>query len=269
MRGGEFMNGLVIKGIANVGDMSFHHIEGGFGEGKRAMLVKEIAGIHGKEFKHINEAINNNRFRFTECIDVIDLKSVDIIDRDFLNKLGFSNSSIANSKNIFLLSERGYAKLLKILEDDFAWEQYDKIVDGYFNMRKSFNDQFRELSKEIQAIFVLDGKHQNIEKRMDKLEDTMTIDYSQQEVLRQLANKTVIDALGGKESLAYKKKNNTAFAEMWKYYKRTMNVNSYRNTAVKDFDKGKKVILNWKPGEDLSMIISWLNSQEQYTQTRL
>lgn len=41
---------------------------------------------------------------------------------------------------IYLLSERGYAKLLKILEDDKAWEQYEKIVDGYFNMRKSLKE---------------------------------------------------------------------------------------------------------------------------------
>jgi len=65
------------------------------------------------------------------------LKSVNFIDRDLLNNLNFSNSSIANSKNIYVLSERGYSKLLKILEDDFAWEQYEKLVDGYFNMRQA------------------------------------------------------------------------------------------------------------------------------------
>ncbi|WP_416712442.1 ORF6C domain-containing protein, partial [Bacillus cereus] len=40
------------------------------------------------------------------------------------------------------LSERGYAKLLKILEDETAWELYDQFVDGYFNMRaKEYQQQ--------------------------------------------------------------------------------------------------------------------------------
>lgn len=33
------------------------------------------------------------------------------------------------------MSERGYAKLLKILDDDKAWDIYDELVDNYFNMR--------------------------------------------------------------------------------------------------------------------------------------
>ena len=129
-------NELKINGLVNIDGMEFHDIEGGFGEGKKAMLVKEIANIHKKQFKHVNEAINKNKERFKNNIDVVDLKSVDLIDRDLLKELGFSNSSIANAKNIYLLSERGYSKLLKILEDDIAWEQYDKLVDGYFNMRE-------------------------------------------------------------------------------------------------------------------------------------
>ena len=52
------------NGLTKVGEMEFHDIEGGFGEGKKSMLVKEIANIHGRELRLINEAINNNRKRF-------------------------------------------------------------------------------------------------------------------------------------------------------------------------------------------------------------
>lgn len=45
------MNKLEIKGLTEVDGMRFHCIEGGFGEGKRAMLIKEIAGIHNREVK--------------------------------------------------------------------------------------------------------------------------------------------------------------------------------------------------------------------------
>lgn len=129
------MNKQIVKinGLKEVEGMKFHDIEGGFGEGKKAMLVKEIANIHGRELKVINQNINNNISRFKKGIDIVDLKNGHF--ELPLKELGFSNRDISISKNIYLLSERGYAKLLKILEDDVAWEQYEKLVDGYFNMR--------------------------------------------------------------------------------------------------------------------------------------
>lgn len=53
---------------------------------------------------------------------------------------GFTQNQINASLNIYLLSERGYAKLLKILEDDKAWEIYDELVDNYFNMRVAIKE---------------------------------------------------------------------------------------------------------------------------------
>ncbi len=128
------MNNLKLKGKIILDDMEFHHIEGGFGEGKKAMLVKDIAKIHRRELKEINRRINENLKRFKSGIDIIDLKNGDF--KAPLEKLGFSNRDISISNNVYLLSERGYSKLLKILEDDFAWEQYEKLVDGYFRMRE-------------------------------------------------------------------------------------------------------------------------------------
>lgn len=141
-----------VNGLVNVKGMKFHDIEGGFGEGKKAMLVKEIAEIHGRELKAINQNINNNISRFKLGVDLLDLKNGHF--ELPLQELGLTNRDISISKNIYLLSERGYSKLLKILEDDFAWEQYDKLVDGYFQMREQVNSgqvlNTSELSPELQ-----------------------------------------------------------------------------------------------------------------------
>ena len=127
------MNELKILGTEKFGNFKFTGIEGGFGEDKKAMLVKDIASIHGKEVRQINQAIDMNRKRFKDGVDVIDLKgknfAINLMDS------GFTQNQINASNNIYLLSERGYAKLLKILEDDKAWEIYDELVDNYFNMR--------------------------------------------------------------------------------------------------------------------------------------
>ncbi len=129
------MNELKVIGHEHIGQYEFIGIEGGFGESKKAMLVKDIAKIHGQTVGNVNLLINRNRSRFRDGVDIIDLKQKDFAI--VLNKSGFTQNQINATKNIYLLSERGYSKLLKILEDDKAWEIYDELVDNYFNMRQS------------------------------------------------------------------------------------------------------------------------------------
>lgn len=157
---------IKVTGTQNLGSIQFTGIEGGFGEGKKAMLVKDIAAIHGREVKAINQAINMNRKRFIDSVDIIDLKSKvnqnDLTGQSESIKLTefFSKQQIANFNNIYLLSERGYAKLLKILEDDKAWEIYDQLVDTYFNMRSELDTS--NLSPELQ---MFDGLFKSLAKQ--------------------------------------------------------------------------------------------------------
>ena len=255
LKHGSRKRNVKVNGLVNVEGMKFHDIEGGFGEGKKAMLVKEIAEIHGRELKDINRNINNNRKRFTDGLDIIDLKVGEY--KSLSLELGYTNQSYANANNIYLLSERGYSKLLKILEDDVAWEQYEKLVDGYFNMRK----QIPKMSKELQAILMLDEKTVEMDNRIAKLENNMTIDYAQQEELRELANKKATSVLGGPYAPAYKELNKKVFANIWGDYKRIMQVNSYKNTPVKNFELGRKTIIEWQPHRDLELMIKGCNAQ--------
>ncbi len=252
-------NEIKVNGLVNIEGMKFHNIEGGFGQGKKAMLVKEIAEIHGRELKDINRNINKNINRFKKDIDIVDLKGTEF--EVILNHHGIYNqNSINRSENIYLLSERGYAKLLKILEDDVAWEQYEKLVDGYFNMRgQALNTS--KLSKELQAILMLDEKTIEMDNRITNLENNMTIDYAQQEELRELANKKAIAVLGGQYAPAYKELNKKVFSQVWRDYKRIMQVNSYKNTAVKDFEIGRKTIIDWQPNRELELMIRGCNAQ--------
>lgn len=127
------MQDLKVIGKEHIGKIEFTGIEGGFGKNKKAMLVKDIAQIHGRENREINELINRNINRFRNDIDLID-----VLNRsERFRNLALENSWIGSNRtqHVYLLSERGYAKLLKILDDDKAWDIYDQLVDNYFNMR--------------------------------------------------------------------------------------------------------------------------------------
>ena len=130
-------------------------ITGGFGKDKKVMTVKHIAEIHGVEVKHVNELINNNIKRFAENIDIIDLLS----DEKFkvvIDDLGLKGSN--RTKNIYILSERGYSKLIKIMDTDLAWEIHDKLIDDYFTLREVIKNNYPRLSKKQElALKIYDG----------------------------------------------------------------------------------------------------------------
>lgn len=129
------MSNLVVKENIEVMGIEIPNIHGGFGVNKKSILAKHIAEIHGKELKHVNEKINDNRKRFKDNIDIIDVKN----DTKFVVALTdhniFSKMQIAKANNIYLLSERGYAKLVKIFDDDKSWDLYDELLDEYFELR--------------------------------------------------------------------------------------------------------------------------------------
>ena len=137
---------IKINGTKEVNGMKFHEIEGGFGKNKKSMLAKDIGIIHGRELRKINELINNNRNRFKDHIDIIDFLNPSEGLRDFAKENGLIGSN--RTQNVYLLSERGYSKLLKIMDDDLAWEKYDELVDNYFNMRQVINSD-EELKKNL------------------------------------------------------------------------------------------------------------------------
>lgn len=130
---------LSIGNLITVGNMRFHDIEGGFGKDKRAMLAKEIAEIHGKTLDEVNRAIGRNRKWFHDGKDIIDLKRTEFVTHLVSNGI-YSQNGANRSSCIYLLSERGYVKLLKIMDDDLAWEKYDQLVDGYFQMRQTIKE---------------------------------------------------------------------------------------------------------------------------------
>lgn len=132
------MEALKVLGTEKIDKIEFTGIEGGFGKDKKAMLVRDIALIHGRPVKAINQAIERQLNRFKNGIDILDLKVENFAVT--LSDLGFNQGQINASKHIYLLSERGYAKLLKILDDDKAWDIYDELVDNYFNMRVAIKE---------------------------------------------------------------------------------------------------------------------------------
>lgn len=68
-------------------------------------------------------------------------------------------------------------------------------------------------------------------------------------------------AISGKDSPAYTELGKKAFRQCWKNFKDILQVASYKDTPVKDFDLAKKVIIDWQPNRELELMIRGCNAQ--------
>ena len=139
-----------------------------------------------------------------------------------------------------------------------------KLIDLEKNV--SVN-QFAGLSKELQAILVIDQRTVKQEQRISALENTMTIDYNQQRVLKRVVNTVVINALGGMDSPAYKSRSvsQKLFMECNRDIQDWFNVNSRNNVPKKRFDEAVEYIKKWRPCANSVMLVQVTNGQTQMT----
>lgn len=151
----QMENSIAVQGQMEFMGLEIPVVYGGFGRNQMCILAKTVAEIHGTAVGDINASIKRNRKRFKDEIDIIDLKNsaMNQIHSQLLKeKLGFTQAQINASKNIYLLSERGYAKLIKIMDTDEAWDIYEELLDSYFHMREEKEEQMKMETNETMKV---------------------------------------------------------------------------------------------------------------------
>ena len=131
------------------------------------------------------------------------------------------------------------------------------------SIRKTGSYTMPKLSKEMQALFLLDDRTQKQEARLTALENTMTVDYSQQQTLKKAVGRVVVEALGGKSAPAYNDPHvrGKLFSECNRDVQDWFRVNSVCNVPRKDFTQAVEYIQRWKPSTNSVMLIQQTNAQ--------
>lgn len=161
---------ITVTGSQNFMGLEIPVVLGGFGADKKCISDKTIAEIHSQPEREIRRRIIDNIVRFREDIDVIDLKKRvgESHTLELILSLGYAKQSITQAKHIYLLSERGYAKLIKIMDTDLAWEVHDKLIDEYFELREEKQQLINEQANGGEYSFL--QKHELMLKQMHTLE---------------------------------------------------------------------------------------------------
>lgn len=112
-----------------------------------------------------------------------------------------------------------------------------------------------------EQIQLLAQGNQDHEERIEKLENTMTIDYGQQRYLGNLVSRVVIEVLGGKKSNAYGEIGKKVFAECNRDVKTYFDVNARNNIPKLRYQEAVEYIKEWQPCTNTKMMIRDFNAQ--------
>ena len=186
---------------------------------------------------------------------------VDEDDKRF-QMLSASDSQNGNLVKTAVINESGlYALILSSKLPSAKKFKHWVTSEVLPSIRKTGN--YLGVSKELQAIFMLDNRTVQHEQRISALEDSMVVDYGQQRTLAEQVNAVVVAALGGRDSAAYGDKSirSKIYSECNRDLQRWFRVNSRNNIPRKRFDEAVEYIQRWHPSTNMSMAIQYANQQ--------
>lgn len=100
--------------------------------GERVITAYDIAELHEREVKVINQQFNNNRKKFIENEDYFVAKK-NLIHGSISLTL---ENNLQNLKEIILFTETGYLLLTKTFNDELSWKIQRELVKAYFKLKE-------------------------------------------------------------------------------------------------------------------------------------
>ena len=179
-------------------------------------------------------------------------------------KTEYTHEQNGQTYPMYLMNRDGFTLLAMGFTGKAALEWKLKYIQAFNEMEKKLaTPQMPRLSKEMQALFLLDDRTQKQEQRLTALENTMTVDYNQQRVLRKSISRSVISALGGEDAPAYIDNHvrRKVYSECNRDVQDWFRVNSVGNIPRKRFDEAVEYIQRWKPSTNTVMLIQQTNGQ--------
>ncbi len=233
-------------------------------DGQTVITTAQLAEVYGTTSKNITNNFQRNKDRFIEGKHYFVLQGEEL--KEFKSKTSESGVPLSSANSMYLWTRRGASRHCKILGTDKAWEQFDYLEENYFDRQNSKQQMPLTLQQQIQTIAQgtakLYERVDNVEIRIKDLENTMTIDHGQQYFLGKTVSKTVMSALGGKKSNAYKQIGRKVFAECNGDLKAYFKVNARANVPKKRYEEAVAYAENWKPCTNTQMMIGQLNAQQ-------
>lgn len=184
---------------------------------------------------------------------------IDDEDKTIIQKSDFPTLEIPN-RGIVVINESGLYSLILSSKLPNAKRFKHWVTSEVLPTIRKTGSYHKPLTT-VEQIQVIATGFLDHEERLNRLENTMTIDYAQQESIRDLVSSVVIAHLGGKESNAYKEIGKKVFAECNRDIKTYFAVNARNNIPKLRFEEAMEYVKNWHPCTNTVMRIRDCNAQ--------
>lgn len=114
--------------------------------GEIILTAYDIAELHERDVKRINENFRHNIDKFVEKEDYYIINKNSINDRKIFGQRFIPN----NMKQLLIFNKSGYLLLSKTFQDDFSWKIEKELLKKYFN--QDVITDIRESTEEIKFI---------------------------------------------------------------------------------------------------------------------
>ena len=203
-------------------------------DGELVVTSRQVAEDFGKQHQHVTQAIEN-------LISENSLLKSMMMESEYTTERGRKYKE-------YLLTRDGFSLLVMGFTGSRALEWKLKYIEAFNKMEQAIKNPYGHLSKEVQAIFALDHKQQQLEVEVKELKDGMPLFNVECKELQALVRKKGIEVLGGKGSQAYK--NNSlrgkVYADIQHELKREFLVTRYEAIKRCQLIKAREIIADYK-----------------------
>ena len=163
----------------------------------------------------------------------------------------------------YLITQRGFSLLVMGFTGEKALQWKLKYIEAFNKMEQAIKNPYSHLSKEVQAIFALDHKHQKLESEVKELKDGMPLFNVECKEIQAAVKRKGVEILGGKGSPAYK--NNSirckVYSDIQQQLRREFGVSRYEAIKRSQLPVAHEIVAKYKAPIYLVNEIYLLNQQ--------
>lgn len=210
-------------------------------KGIRVLTTQQIAEAYGTTTDTITKNFNRNKERYIKGKHFISLGGEE--KNAFVNR-GQFDRGLKNAKILYLWTKKGAFLHAKSLNTDTAWEVYDRLVDNYFDKQAKPKSAIEQLQLQSQAILEVNEKIDTVKQELDEFKQDMPLLAVECERITTAVHKRGVDALGGKNSNAYRDSSlrGKIYQDIHREVKRQFGVNSYKAIKRNQCDLAVSVV---------------------------
>lgn len=236
--------------------------------GNLIITTKLLSKIYGCSPKNIKDNFLNHKDKFQESKHYFLLEGEEL--KDFKRKVDNIDLVPSNVNKLYVWTERGALNHAKILDTDLAWDTFDILVNTYFKTQNTLVNQYPKLSKELQAIFLLDGKTEELKgeingvrEDLEYFKDNAPLFNSECDELMDLVKSVATKSLGGYKSPAYNDKSlrSKIYSDIQQQLRREFGVRKYKYIKRNQLSKAKDILTNYYAPTVLVEEIEIVNNQ--------